>query len=86
MELHIVCSFFGLTFTSKEKTSFRKSIPTLPFTPPDYPLNNWLNVTVIYSPQLEGCRELFIIHSSADASSVIEVIIEFCEPSVVKPA
>lgn len=54
----------------RRNTSIRKNVstlPSLPFTPPDYPLNSWLNVTVIYSLQLEGCREFFIIHSLADA-------------------
>jgi hypothetical protein len=61
-------------------------LPRLPSSCPNDPWNSWLNVTVIYSPQLEGCRDFFIIQSSANASGVIEVVIEFCEPSVVKPA
>lgn len=50
------------------------------------PQNSWLNVTVIRSPQLDGSREFVIIQSSASASSVIEVVIEFGEPSVVQTA
>lgn len=57
----------------------------LPFASPDFPQNSWLNVTVIHSSQIDGHRE-FIIQSSASASSVIEVVIEFGEPSVVKAA
>lgn len=68
---------------------FRKNctaLSSLPFASPDYPWNSWLNVPGIHSPQLDGCREFFIIQSSASASSVFEAEIEFGEPSVVKTA
>lgn len=59
---------------------------SLPLAPPHYPQNSWLNVTVIHSPQLDGYREFVIMQSSASASSVIEVVTEFGEPSVVQTA
>lgn len=44
------------------------------------PINSWLNVTVIHSLLLDGCREFFIIQNSASTGSVTELVIEFVIP------